>query len=82
MWSSISYVGRAQHLLPPAVLEYLSTGDELQLLSLGPNYFLPHSFTILFKSALKIPGCEIRQEEEIKGIHIEKEELKLYSQKT
>ena len=33
--------GRAQLLLPPASLEYLSTGDELQLLSLRPIYLLP-----------------------------------------
>ena len=37
----ISYLGRAQLLLPPAILEYLSTGDELQLLGLGPIYLLP-----------------------------------------
>ena len=42
MWSFISFLGRAQLLLPPAILEYLSTGDELQLLSLGPIYLLSH----------------------------------------
>ena len=41
MWSFISYVRRAQLLFPPAILEYLSTGDELQLLSLRPIYLLP-----------------------------------------
>ena len=42
MWSSISYLGRARLLPPPAILEYLSTGDEIHLLSLGPIYLLPH----------------------------------------
>ena len=41
MWSFTSYLGRAQLLLPPAILEYLSTRDKLQLLSLGPIYLLP-----------------------------------------
>ena len=35
----VSHLGRAQLLL--FILEYLSTGDELQLFSLGPIYFLP-----------------------------------------
>jgi len=39
-WSFISYVGRAQ-LLSPAVMEYMSTREKLQLLSLGPIYLLP-----------------------------------------
>ena len=42
MWSFISYLDRAQLLLPPAILEYLSTGDKLQLFRLGPIYLLPH----------------------------------------
>ena len=37
----ISDLGRAQLLLHPAILEYLSTGDKLRLLSLGPIYLLP-----------------------------------------
>ena len=35
----VSHLGRAQLLL--FILEYLSTGDELQLFSLGPIYLLP-----------------------------------------
>lgn len=35
----VFHLGRAQLLL---ILEYLSTGDELQLLSLGSVYLLPH----------------------------------------
>ena len=35
----VSLLGRAQLLL--FILEYLSTGDELQLFSLGPIYLLP-----------------------------------------
>ena len=41
MWPFISYLGRAQLLLPPAILDYLSTGDELQRLSPRPIYLLP-----------------------------------------
>ena len=37
----VSYLGRAQLLLL-FILEYLFTGDRLQLLSLGPIYLLPH----------------------------------------
>ena len=40
--SSVFYVGRAQLLLPPAVLEYLSTGNDLQLISLRSRYLLSH----------------------------------------
>ena len=43
MSSFISYLGWAQPLLPPAILEYLSIGEKLQLLSLGPIYLLPHN---------------------------------------
>ena len=35
----VSHLGRAQLLL--FILEYLSTGDDLQLFSLGPIYLLP-----------------------------------------
>ena len=41
----IFYLGRTQLLSAPAIifiLEFLSTGDRLQLLSLGPIYLLPH----------------------------------------
>ena len=38
----VSCLGRAWLLLPPVILEDLSTGDELQLLSLGPIYLLRH----------------------------------------
>ena len=40
---SFFYLGRAQLLLPLAlvfILEYLSTGDQLQLLSLQPTSYL------------------------------------------
>ena len=36
-WSFISYLGRAQ-LLSSATMEYMSTREKLQLLSLGPIY--------------------------------------------
>lgn len=39
-WSFISYLGRAQ-LLSPAIMEYVSTREKLQLLSLGPIYLPP-----------------------------------------
>ena len=39
----VSYLGRAQ-LLPPLILEYLSTGNKLQLFSLRPIYLLPHFY--------------------------------------
>ena len=49
MWAFISYLGRVQ-LLPPAILEYLSEGDGLQLLSLGPIYYLsPASISLLVR---------------------------------
>ena len=41
---AVSRLGRAQPLLPPALiftLGYLSPGDSLQLFSLGPIYLLP-----------------------------------------
>ena len=38
MWSFISSLARAQLPFSPTTLEYLSTGDELQRLSLGPIY--------------------------------------------
>ena len=47
MSSFISYLGWAQPLLPPAILEYLSTGEKLQLLSLGPIYSLPHNYLFI-----------------------------------
>ena len=39
----VYYLRRAQLLFPPAILEDLSTGDELQLLRLGLIYLLPHN---------------------------------------
>ena len=49
MWSFISYLGRAQP--PPsfcfygvsAIMEFLATGDELQLFGWGPIYLLPQN---------------------------------------
>ena len=38
----VSYLGRAQLLLL-FILEFLSSGDKLQLLSLGPIYLLPQN---------------------------------------
>ena len=38
MWSFFSSLARAQLPFSPTTLEYLSTGDELQRLSLGPIY--------------------------------------------
>ena len=45
----VSYLGRAQLLLPPAIvfLEYLSREDKLQLGSLGPICLLPQFCTYL-----------------------------------
>lgn len=44
LWGLLSHLGRAQCLLPPAIVfvsEYLFTGDRLQLLSLGSIHLLP-----------------------------------------
>ena len=42
---SVFYLGGLSSSLPPAILEYLSTGDKLQLVSLGPIYLLPQGVT-------------------------------------
>ena len=41
MQSFISYLGRTELPLNPAILEHPSTEDKVQLLSLGPIYLLP-----------------------------------------
>ena len=41
LWSLISYLGRAYLLLPPTVMELLSTGNKLQWLTLKTIYLLP-----------------------------------------
>ena len=41
IWSFISYLGRAQLLLSPAILEHVSIGDKFRLFRLGPIYLLP-----------------------------------------
>ena len=43
---SVFYLGRPQPLLLYFISECLSTGDKLQLLSLGPIYLLPQNFNI------------------------------------
>ena len=44
--------GQGLALLPPAILEYLSTGDELRLLTLGPICLLPqHGKLLTFESS-------------------------------
>ena len=40
------------------------------------------AFTSLIQTVLKVLAIEIREEEEIKGIQIRKEEVKLYLQMT
>ena len=41
MWSLIFYLGRAQPLQLSCFMTFLSIGNELYLLSLGPIYLLP-----------------------------------------
>ena len=64
-WSFISYLGRAQ-LLSPAIMEYMSTREKLQLLSLGPIYLPPEyrfwqfnkrlsALAVLWKDVLLLP---------------------------
>ena len=56
LWSFISYLGRAQLLLPLAILEYLSTGEDFRSLACGASISCLNLISIMYKTFEQIIG--------------------------